>query len=109
MMKLLRRLNKGTEHRTVPWDIIILTLITRPLSFGLNLGASTAGSVDNLSQTGSCTPVRTSLRKYTHSEYYMPRVIKYLKKEAKLMGLKPMGKDSNRSKDVVLALGIPLV
>ena len=37
--------------------------------------ASTDGSVDDLSQTGSCTSVRTSLRKYTHSEYYMPRVI----------------------------------
>ena len=68
-------------------------LIPRPLSFGLNLGASTDGSVDDLSQTGSCMSVRTSLRKYTHSEYYMPRVIKYLKKEAKLMGLKPMGTD----------------
>ena len=50
-------------------------LIPRPLSFGLNLGARTDGSVDDLSQTGSCTSARTSLRKYTHSEYYMPRVI----------------------------------
>ena len=66
----------------------------RPLSFGLNLGVSTDGSDEDLSQTGSYTSVRTSLRKYTHSKYYMPRVIKYLKKEAKLMGLKPMGKDS---------------
>ena len=72
--------------------------IPRPLSFGLNLGASTDGSVDDLSQTGSCTSVRTSLRKYTYSEYCMPMVIKYLKKEAKLMGLKPMGKDSQPKK-----------
>ena len=27
----------------------------------------------------------------THSKYFMPRVIKYLKNGAKLMGLKPMG------------------
>ena len=51
MFKLLRRLNEGTEPRTVPWGIIILTVDRRPLSFGLNLGASTDGSVDDLSQT----------------------------------------------------------
>ena len=67
--------------------IIILTflpLIPRPLSFGLNLGVSTDGSVDDLSQTGSCTSVRTSFHKYTHSEYYMPRVLKIFKERGEI-------------------------
>ena len=65
-----------------------------PLSFGLNLGASTDGSVEDLSITGSCTSVRTTVREYTQPEYYMPRTmarfIKSFKTEMKLMGLKPI-------------------
>ena len=89
MIKLLRRFNKGTEPRTVPWHIIIL--IPRPLSFVLNLGASIDGSVDDLSQTGSGTSVRTSLRKYTHSEYYMPRFIKIFKERGEINGAEGHG------------------
>ena len=44
-----------------------------PLSFGLNLGASTDASVEDLSLTGSCTSVRTTVRKYTEPENYIPR------------------------------------
>ena len=66
-------------------------MIPRPLSFGLNLGACTDGSVDDLSQTGSCTSVHTSLSKYTHSEYYMPRVIKILKERGEINGAETHG------------------
>ena len=57
-----------------------------PLSFCLNREASTDGSVEDLTLTGSCTSVRKIVRKYTQPEYYMPRhpadgeVIKSLKK-----------------------------
>ena len=40
---------------------------------GLNLGASTDGSLEDLSLTGSCTSVRATVRKYTDVENYMPR------------------------------------
>ena len=62
-----------------------------PLSFGLKLGDSTDGRVDDLSQTGSCTSVRTSLRKYTHSENYMPRVIKIFEERGEINGAKAHG------------------
>ena len=66
-------------------------MIPRPLSFVLNLGSSTDLSVDDLSQAGSCTSVHTSLRKYTHSEYYMPRVIKIFKERDEINGAEAHG------------------
>ena len=54
---------------------MILPLTPMPPTFGFNLRASTNGSVEDLSLTGSCMSVRSTVSKYMQSEHYMPGIL----------------------------------
>ena len=85
---------KCRTHRH--WKFTLHHCTTRPPhSFGLNLGASADGSVDDFSLTGSHTSVYTTVCKYTQPEHHVPRHpadsgVNKKFTETKLMGQKPI-------------------